>query len=83
MKNLLEHILIHLVSHPEDILVEETEEDGQFLYHISVHAEDIGKIIGRNGNVIQAIRTLAKVRAMKENKLIRIFVNEPSLPQNA
>ena len=63
--------------------MEETEEDGQFLYHISVHAEDIGKIIGRNGNVIQAIRTLAKVRAMKENKLIRIFVNEPSLPQNA
>lgn len=79
MKNLLEFILIHLVSHPDDILVEETVTDGQNVYAISVHPEDIGRVIGKNGNIIQAIRSIAKVRAMKEHQLIRIVVKEPEV----
>ena len=73
MKNLLEFILNHLVDHPEDVRIDETEEEGLFVYTIHVHPEDMGKVIGKNGRIIQSIRNLAKVRAVKEH--IRAHIN--------
>lgn len=73
MKNLLEFIVNHLVDHPEDVKVEEVESPDGFTYTIHVHQEDMGKIIGKNGRIIQSLRTLAKVRAVKEH--IRAYVN--------
>jgi predicted RNA-binding protein YlqC (UPF0109 family) len=77
MKNLLEFILNHIVDHPEDIQIEESEDDRGLLYTIHVHADDIGKVIGREGRVIQAIRTLARVRAVKEKVRAFVTVAEP------
>lgn len=74
MKNLLEFILNRLVSHPEEVVIEETELDGGFSYLIKVHPEDVGRVIGKQGSVINAIRTLAKVRAMMEQIRVRIDV---------
>ena len=79
MKNLLEFILIHLVNFPDDVGVEETVGEREDVYTISVNAADIGRIIGKAGNTIQAIRSIAKVRAMKEHQLIRILVKEPEV----
>ncbi|HZZ98839.1 MAG TPA: KH domain-containing protein [Candidatus Saccharimonadia bacterium] len=76
MKNLLEFILIHLVNNPDDIRVDEMEQDGEFIYSIHVNQEDIGRVIGKSGHVIQAVRTIAKVRAMKEGTRIRIILEE-------
>jgi len=73
MKNLLEFIVNHLVDHPEDVKVDELESPEGFTYTIHVNPEDMGKIIGKNGRIIQSVRTLAKVRAVKEH--IRAFVN--------
>lgn len=79
MKNLLEFILIHIVTNPDAIVVEETEQDGEMLYSIRVHADDIGRVIGKSGHVIQSIRTIAKVRAMKEGTRIRIVLVEDAV----
>jgi predicted RNA-binding protein YlqC (UPF0109 family) len=72
MKNLLEYLVIHLVSHPEDVSIDEREDDRGTVYVIHVHQEDMGRVIGKGGSVIQAIRTIAKIRAIKEG--IRAYV---------
>ncbi len=76
MKNLLEFILINLVDHPDNIRIEELEQNGEWIYTIFVHPNDTGRIIGRGGSVISAIRQIATIRAMKEHQRIRVVVGE-------
>lgn len=78
MKNLLEFILINLVQYPESILIDEKEQSGEWVYTVTVHPDDVGRVIGRGGSVISAIRQIAKVRAMKENTRVRIIVADVS-----
>lgn len=66
MKNLLEFILIHIVNHPEDVVVEEVLEEKQATYVIHANQEDIGRIIGKGGSVIHSLRNICKIRAIKE-----------------
>ncbi len=77
MKNLLTFILIHLVQYPDDVEVVEQTSDYGDEYLIKVNPEDIGKVIGKHGSIIQAIRTLAKVRAIKEQRKVFINIYEP------
>jgi len=72
MKNLLEYLLIHLVDYPEDVTVEEQETDRGFEYFLKVNPDDMGRVIGKKGAVIESIRSIAKVRAVKEG--IRVFI---------
>lgn len=72
MKNLLEFIVIHLVDHPEEVSIEVLEDDRGTTFIIHVHTEDKGKVIGKKGSVITAIRNVAKIRAVKEG--IRAYV---------
>jgi uncharacterized protein len=76
MKNLLEYILIHLVQFPEDVRIEETEDDRGFLYTIHVNPEDIGRVIGKGGAVIHSIRNIGKIRAIKEGIRARITIDD-------
>ncbi len=67
MKNLLEYMLIHLVDNPDSVQVqEEVEENGVHIYTISVHPDDVGRVIGKGGSVIHAIRNIGKIRSIKE-----------------
>lgn len=77
MKNLLEFLLIHLVDHPEDVVIEETEDDRGLVFVLHVHPDDIGRVIGKGGSVIQAIRQIAKIRAIKEGIHAYITLAEP------
>jgi len=76
MKNLLEFILIHLVDNPDQVNITVEDQNGTEVYILSVAAADMGKIIGRQGKVINAIRSIAKVRAVKERKHIQITLAE-------
>ncbi|HEX6593909.1 MAG TPA: KH domain-containing protein [Bacillota bacterium] len=73
MKALIETIITPLVDHPEDIVVTETEEETKIVYHLTVHEEDVGKVIGKNGRIAKAIRTV--VYAAKSDKDKRIYLD--------
>ena len=77
MKNLLEFILIHLVDNPEEVKIEITEEERGTTYLIHVHPDDMGKVIGKKGSVINSIRNIAKIRALKEGIRPYITLAEP------
>ena len=75
MKNLLEYILIHLVENPEDVRIDEKEGDGLVIYTIVTHPDDVGRVIGKRGSIINSIRNIAKVRAIKEGVRVRVEVD--------
>lgn len=76
MKNLLEFLLIHLCNHPEDVSIDEDVRDRDVVFTLHVHPEDMGRVIGKNGSIIQAIRSIAKVRAVKEGIRATIVIAE-------
>ena len=74
MKGLIEVIAIALVDHPEEVRVKEVEKDRLTVYQLSVHAEDMGKVIGKQGRVAKALRSVVNAAAVKENKRITIDI---------
>ncbi|MBM3283552.1 KH domain-containing protein [Candidatus Gottesmanbacteria bacterium] len=75
MKAFLEYLLSQIVDHKDKVKVEERrfgENVNQYL--ISTDPSDVGKVIGKGGNIIQAIRNIAKILAIKEGKQIRIEI---------
>lgn len=78
MKNLLEFILIHLVDNPDAVRIEMSQDGDTEVFTLFVAPEDMGKVIGKHGNVINSIRTLARVRAVKEDKHISVVLADES-----
>lgn len=76
MKSLLEFILLRMVEHPEDMEITEADEMGLKVFKLKLHPDDIGRVIGRGGNVIKAIRKLAQVRAVKDHLRVRVVLQE-------
>ncbi len=77
MKDLIEFIAKSLVDHPEQVQVTETERGGRVRVVLKVNAEDMGRVIGRNGRVINAIRALLRVAAERQGKQATLDVVEP------
>ncbi len=75
MKDFLTYLVKAIVDSPDEVDIEEKEVDqNSFQYLIRAKAEDIGKIIGKEGKIITAIRNIAKILAIKENKQVRIEI---------
>lgn len=76
MKDLLKFIVQSLVEHPRKVKIEEREGNDGFTYSIKPDPSDMGKIIGKQGKIIKAIRTLIRTRAIKEGKRVQIVLEE-------
>jgi hypothetical protein len=68
VKELLEYIARALVDKPEDVNVEVVEGDRSVILQLKVAPEDVGKVIGKQGRIAQALRTLIRASAVKQGK---------------
>ena len=75
MKEVVEIIAKTLVDHPEDVVVDEKQEDRITLIELHVASDDMGKVIGKQGRIAKAIRTVAKAAGTRENKKIKVDIN--------
>ena len=73
----LEYVVKALVDTPDAVSVVRSVDEMGVLLTLSVAPEDMGKIIGRDGNIAKALRTLLRVVGMKHNARVNLKINEP------
>lgn len=77
MKELLKTIVLPLVENPDQVEITESEkEDGEILLSLKVASSDMGKVIGRQGRIAKAIRTVMKAAANKDGKKVAVEIVE-------
>jgi predicted RNA-binding protein YlqC (UPF0109 family) len=76
MKELIEYVVKSLVDHPDEVVVEEIEEEAETILELTVAGSDMGRVIGKSGRVINAIRTLLQVPAAKQGKRVSLEIIE-------
>lgn len=76
MKDLLEVIAKALVDVPEEVHVVESKTDDVIRLELKVASDDVGKVIGKQGRIAKAIRTLVKANGVKENKKVYVDINQ-------
>ena len=77
MRELLEYLARALVDEPARVSVEEfDEDDGTLVLELSVGENDYGQVIGRGGRTAQALRTVIKAAAVKDNRRVLVDIVE-------
>jgi predicted RNA-binding protein YlqC (UPF0109 family) len=74
MKDLLEYIIKAIVAEPDAVKITEENSDEGLLFKLEVAPDDKGRVIGRQGRVAQALRTLLRVKAAKEEIRVRLEI---------
>ena len=74
MKELVEVIAKSLVDHPDEVVVTESENDKALVVELRVAQADMGKVIGKQGRIAKAIRSVVKAAASKENKKVIVEI---------
>ena len=74
MKELVEYVARGLVEHPENVSVAEIPQSSITIYELEVAPDDMGKIIGRQGRMINALRTLVKAAAVRRGVRVNVEV---------
>lgn len=78
MVDLLKFLISQIVDQPDAVeVIETTDETGTVILTATVDPDDMGKVIGKSGKIISAIRELVKVKAIKQNKRVRVVLAEP------
>ena len=74
MRELVEYLARSLVDEPEAVQVEEADAGRVTVYELTVAEDDVGKIIGRQGKVIRAIRTVVKAAATRQGTRVDVDI---------
>lgn len=74
MGELVEFIAKSLVDYPEQVSVKEVEGSQSVILELRVAEEDMGKVIGKQGRIAKAIRTVVKAAAIKDNKRVVVEI---------
>ena len=74
MKELVEYVVRNLVDDPERVVVTEVPQSNLTIYEVEVAEDDMGKIIGRQGRMINGLRTLVKAAAVRRNMRVNVEV---------
>jgi len=76
MRDLIQQILRMLVDHPDDVRIVEMAGESKLVYEVRCHSDDIGKVIGKDGKTVGAVRALLNVIAARGNKRVLLEVVE-------
>jgi uncharacterized protein len=76
MRELVEYLVRALVEDPGAVQVEELEENGDVVLEVTVAEDDLGRVIGRGGRIANAIRTVARAAATKEERRVLVEILE-------
>ncbi|AFM01535.1 MULTISPECIES: KH domain-containing protein [Desulfitobacterium] len=76
MKELVEVLAKALVDHPDQVLVAQSETEKSVHLQLTVAPEDMGKVIGKQGRIANAIRTLVKAAAVKDGRRVHVDIDQ-------
>ncbi|MEC7840310.1 MAG: KH domain-containing protein [Chlamydiota bacterium] len=76
MKDFVEYIVKNLVEHPDDVKVECFEGERGMIVEIRVHQDDVGKVVGKRGSTINAIRTISMMVCARLGRKVRVELVE-------
>lgn len=74
MKELLENIAKALVDFPDEVFVNEIQNEKSIILELKVAKDDMGKVIGKQGRIAKAIRTVVKAAAVKDNRRVVVDI---------
>ncbi|MFA5097564.1 MAG: KH domain-containing protein [Candidatus Margulisiibacteriota bacterium] len=74
MKELVEYIVRALVDKPDEVEIKQTDSEGLTILEIKVAADEVGKVIGKEGRIANAIRTIAKSAGARDRKRITVEI---------
>lgn len=73
----LDFVIKSLVDNPDAVVIKRSVDEMGVLLELTVSPDDMGKIIGKDGNIAKALRTLLRVVGMKHNARVNLKINEP------
>ena len=76
-KEFVENVVKAIVDHPDDVKTKRSVDEMGVLIELTVHPEDMGKIIGKEGRTAKSIRTLLRVLGAKNNARVNLKIVEP------
>jgi uncharacterized protein len=73
---LVEYLTRRLVETPGEVRVEEDDEDGDLVIRLSVAPDDVGRVIGRGGRIVRALRTVVRACGAREDRRVVLEIAE-------
>jgi predicted RNA-binding protein YlqC (UPF0109 family) len=77
MKELIEFMARAIVDNPDEVEVIEEDAEDHIIYHLKVAEDDMGRVIGKQGRIANAMRTLLKVAAIRRGERAVLEIGEP------